>query len=296
MSQLLYDIRWALIFGAAAAAALVVAWRMELLVPAHVAAARRNLRARRMINALPLTERLGRRIPLLERLGRETSTSRLLIIGGKDDAPSRWWAATAGYGLIGMMGGTVLGLALGIPLVAGPATGIALVILRYLQLRSDAKRRQQLIEIELGDMLPMISALVTGAGMNIEEAIARLSRCCKDRAVYGVVHEEYWRLLVSRDDDPRTEWQILRSIGREFDVPIFARLSQTVRMFTETGLSRRREITELANQVFTDRLENQKRANARARVTVALPMTGLIIPLLMLMLFPLVASITKGFA
>ncbi len=298
-----YDLRFAFLFLAVAVVAMAAAWRLELFTPAHISVMRRNLRARGLIDTAPLAERIGRRVPFLEQVGREINVTRLLAIAGKDETPSQWMTTTGLYGgvvallIIGMLVVEQLTGTLSLPPLLGLVIGVAVMALRVIGLRSEVGKRQKLLALELGDMLPMLSALMSGRGVRVMEGIALLGYCTTDRAVYGVVHAEQWRRLVDpRRDDPKTEWQVLRTIGREYDVPQFHRLSQVVRTFTESGVDARREMTVLASEVFDERLEQNKRSAARNKVVISIAMMGMLASLLGLIFFVLIVRLTGSFA
>jgi len=283
MTAFLSALRFPAIFLILAAAGYAIALRLDLLVPADVAAAKRRLRDHGWMDTRPLTQRLSEDIGWLQQLSRGTSTSRQLIVAGRDESAGQWWILT-----VGQLNGNG-----GIPLVFGPVLGALLVILRVLRLSAAARKQRSLMAAETEDSLPALTILL-GDQTRIDAvlALSTLSKCSENQALYQVLSTERWRLLIKPPENPRTDHAILAVVGREYEVRALRDLADTVERFTERGLNHRLVLTNLARDVYDRRLQDIKDAAVRSRELAIIPMSLMILPFLLLFGFPLVVIIT----
>jgi hypothetical protein len=85
-------------------------------------------------------------------------------------------------------------------------------------------------------------------------------------------------------------------IGQAYGVPMFSALGSAVRRVTERGLSSQDVYTGLARATFAQRLAEARVSAAQAKTLIVVPMGLMIIPVLVLIGAPLVASLGGIFA
>jgi len=292
-------LRWPLLIALTGATCAGLAWRLDVYTPPRVAAARRLLRMRGLLDSRPVVERIGDRLPFVKQLARRTSLSRLLAYTGQRYSLSRWVALTTGLALLGLLLTSVVALAAEttagrplVPLFFGPLVAIALVGLAYLSLLRKSRRRQREMTLEMGDMLVSLGVLVGAGGLSVEDALLALSRCTRTQAVYSLLHDDAWQELIP--SRPRTQYQLFIRIGDEYEVPAFRMLGEAVRAVTVKGLDPLAQYSNLAGSFYVERLAEAQSAAARARIKLAIPVAGMILPLLLLLTAPLVYSIVNG--
>ena len=275
--------------------ALGAAWRYELFLPEHVVAMRRNLRNHGLLDAQPLVERIGRRVPFLEDVARRTNLRRLLLVGGHRESVGRWFLGSLTLALLVTLAlvlldfvAVVSGGSAPLPIWMALAGGGALLVLRYFGLSRDAARRRELMGSEVGDSLAALGVLVTGAGLSVDEALARLTKYTREQAVYPVLHDQQWRQLTNVD--ARSIWQIFGAIGREYEVGVFRDLAQVSQTFMQSGADRRALLTQLATREYERRLFETRLQVGRAQRLGKILMVPMLLPLLILILYPIVVT------
>jgi hypothetical protein len=292
-------LRWLVLLVATGVLCALAAWRLEVFAPPHVAAARRNLRLRGLLDQRPAAERFGDRLPFLKTLARQTSLTRLLAVAGRAQPMNRWVASTVALALGALVFGGVLSAAgvvltgsAVVPLALGPLLVPCAVLLSYAALHEQARQRQRLMATELGDMVVNLGVLVGPGGVPIEDALLALSRCTRDQAVYSLLRNEGWRQLIP--NRPRSQYLLFAEIAEEYDVPEFRLLADAVRSVTVKGLDPLEQYTNLANNVYQARLAEAQTVAAKAKIKLTIPIAGMILPLLLLLTAPLVYAVIAG--
>src|SRR2546421_4278362 len=141
-------------------------WRMGVFTPRSVVAWTRIGRHHHLTDERPLDERLGDRVPSLARFFRETSVPRLLAIANRRESLNTWLVKVAIYVLVAgvalLMLDTVVGIRSGsvpVPPVVCLLVAGAFVPLSYLSLRSEARRRQDVINRSVAQSLSEMAIL-----------------------------------------------------------------------------------------------------------------------------------------
>ncbi|MHB8507143.1 MAG: hypothetical protein ACYDGR_00650 [Candidatus Dormibacteria bacterium] len=299
MLELMGALRWILLVMLAGGACIAAAWHFDLYTPSHVAATRRLLRMRGLLDTRPIQVRVGERIPFLKQLARETSLTRLLAISGSRQEPGQWVAMTAGLGLLVLLVLSALSIVLRaaagssvLPLWLAPSAAGGIVVLAYAASRQSSRGRRQTLTLELGDMLVTLGVLVGPGGASVEDALLSLARCTREKAVYELLRNERWTQLVPVR--PRTQYQLFWAIGDAYEVPLFRTLGDVIRSVTVKGLDPLEQYTNLATSVYSARLADAQSQAARAKIKLAIPVAGMILPLLVLLTAPLIYAIVGG--
>jgi hypothetical protein len=278
--------------------ALGFAFRLDLFVPAHVTAARRNLRDRGLLGTQPLAERIGRRLHI-EDLAQNLNVRRLLIVAGRDETPGRWALGTLTAGLVTFLASVAFfGLtsgSLSFPLVSGVALGASAMALRYVRLRGAANRQRMLMGRELADIIPGM-AINIAVGASPEQALPQMAKFTADQAIYRVLHDDHWKILLADRERGyvRTSWEVARVVGTEYKVPLFRQLAQTLEMVLGTGGDRARLLTTLGTRANETRLHDMQE-KARLTSTVGKVMlVPMLFPLFLILAFPVWYVATGG--
>jgi hypothetical protein len=296
--------------AAVAGAAWVMAlWRFGLTRHPAVIAWQRLARLRGLADRRPLGDRLGGRLPLLRRAQAETDVGRLLAIAGRAESPGGWLLRTvclAGLTLAGLLLIDEL-ILLQQPELAFPpalallaAAGVGL--LAYLQLRREAVGRQRALGRAVADSLPHLAVMTFHQRVPPSEALLIFARCQRSSDLHRVLTEEVPPSGAGRPTPPRGETVTsstalnYEQIGQAYGVPMFAALGGAVRRVTERGLSAQDVYTGLARTTYADRLAGARVAAAQAKTLIVIPMGLMIVPVLLLVGAPLVATLGGIFA
>jgi hypothetical protein len=285
---------------------VAILWQLEAFDAPNVASAKKLLRMRGLVDVRPLPERVGARVPLFQKILVNANISRLLAVAGKNQTVGQWVTGMAGVtflvivalSLVYIVTQFVLGSPM-YPFFLIPIGGGVTVILYVFSLRSAARKRQQGIGIELGDILVSLGVLTGPAGMPIEDSLLTMSKCTKEQYLYQLLKDRSWEYRIDNPrglvkSKPRTQFQAFAAIAKEYDLPLFKALSGTVRSTTVKGLNPLLQYTNLAKSVYESRLGEAKVEAAKAKIKLTIPVAGMILPLMILLTAPLVYAIVKG--
>jgi hypothetical protein len=260
----------------------------------------RLARLRGLADRRPLGDRLGDRLPLLRRAQEETDVGRLLAIAARPENPTGWLLRTASYS--GLTLAAILSLDALVALVGGqpplsPAAGLAIAagmaLLAYARLRAQAAERQRALGLAVADSLPHLAVMTFHHRVPVSEALLIFARCQRDPALHRLLSGDAWRTLVEREpaESSRSTALEYERIGQAYGVPMFSALGSAVRRVTERGLASQDVYTGLARSSYGERLAAARVAAAQAKTLIVIPMGLMIVPVLVLIGAPLVASL-----
>jgi len=288
-------------------------WYLGLYTHPAVRSWQRLARLRGLADRRPWGDRLGRRLPLLRRAQEETDIERLLAIAGRDESASAWLlrvAFQAGVALATVLlldeAALLVGQRPALPPGAGLFAAACLVLLAYLRLRRQATDRQRALGNAISESLPHLAVMTFHHRVPVSEALLIFARCHRERVLYRLLstkvgagtHAE----LTGTHSPPvsaiqaRSTALIYEQIGAAYGVPMFTALGSAVRRVTERGLTGRDVYTGLARTAFGERLAEARVTAAQTKTLIVIPMGLMIIPVLVLIGAPLVASIAGIFA
>ncbi|HZU15531.1 MAG TPA: hypothetical protein VFD01_02845 [Candidatus Dormibacteraeota bacterium] len=303
------DLRLAALAALAGTLWVVALWRLGVTTHPAVLSWQRLARLRGLAGRRSLGERLGERLPPLRRLRRETDVDRLLTIAGRADTAGGWMlhtAGTAGVALAGMLGLDELALLSGSGSGFPPALALALAagvaLLAYARLRRQASERREALNRAVADSLPQLAAMTVHHRLPAGEALLLLARCQHDPALRETLDRAPGGARPTAASElpaPLATWSTAHTcdvIGRVYEVPSFIALGAAIRRVTERGLSAQDVYTGLARATYAQRLAEARVAAAQAKTLIVIPMGLMIVPVLVLIGAPLVASLAGIFA
>ena len=288
-------------------------WYLGLYTHPAVRSWQRLARLRGLADRRPWGERLGARLPLFRRVQEETDIERLLAIAGRDESAAAWLlrvAFQAGLALATVLmldeAALMVGQRPALPPGVGLLAAACLVLLAYLRLRRQATDRQQALSNAISDSLPHLAVMTFHHRVPVSEALLIFARCHRERVLYRLLtseagpalHEELARAPSSpvAAVQARSTALIYEQIGLAYGVPMFSALASAVRRVTERGLTGRDVYTGLARTTFGARLAEARVTAAQTKTLIVIPMGLMIIPVLVLIGAPLVASVAGIFA
>jgi hypothetical protein len=295
----------ALIAAAAGGAWVVALWKLGLYTSPAVRGWQRLARLRGLADRRPLGDRLGEQVLLLRRLQEETDVGRLLAIAGRAESPTGWLLRTAFHAGLALAGALLLdelAVLSGQPPALPPWTGLlaaaCVALLAYARLRRRARERQRILDRAVADALPHLAVMTFHHRVPVSEALLIFARCQRDRTLHELLSGDAWRPLVERLPAPAGSSTAVEyeRIGQAFGVPMFAALGSAVRRVTERGLASQDVYTGLARASYGERLSAARVAAAQAKTLIVIPMGLMIVPVLVLIGAPLVASLGGIFA
>lgn len=305
MAELLLIPLLALVAGAAWV--LGLRWLGITTDPA-VLAWNRLTRLRGLAGREPLGERVGRRLPLLRRIQDETDVGRLLAVSGRSETATGWLLRTAG------VSGAVLGAFLVVDEVTVLAEGRqvapaglgliatgAVAALAYTRLRSAATTRRLRLGRGVADALPHLAVMTYHHRLPVSEALLVFARCQRDHTLHDLLAGGSWRALVEQDESPEDAMAmpgsalVYERIGHSYGVPMLTALGGALRMINERGLSSQEVLTRLARDTLAERAAEARVASAQTKTLIVVPMGLMIVPVLLLIGAPLVASLSGLF-
>jgi Type II secretion system (T2SS), protein F len=299
------DLTLPLIAAAAGAAWVLALWYLGLYTHPAVLSWQRLARLRGLADRRPLGDRLGERLPLLRRAQEETDVGRLLAVAGRPESPTGWLLRTAfhaGLTLVAVLLVDELALATGqrppLPPALGMAAAAGMALLAYARLRRQAGERQRALGRAVADSLPHLAVMTFHHRVPVSEALLIFARCQRDPTLHRLLAGDAWRPLVERLDAPAAPSTALEyeRIGQAYGVPMFSALGSAVRRVTERGLASQDVYTGLARTSYGERLATARVAAAQAKTLIVVPMGLMIVPVLVLIGAPLVASLAGIFA
>ncbi len=292
---------WRMLVFVAAAAGLMGIWaiglaRLNFFTPNDVQAWRRLAAIHGYRSSTSRLERLAARMALLRRVQEELDLSRLLAIAGWAESPLTFLLRTLLFSLLAA--GLVLALLVASLVAWGSwalppwmalvvAGGVLLLQVRLLQVRANLRREQA--GRSLGDMMMLVAIMTDGRGLQVEDAVRILSRCVDHPTLQEIVEHQGWHRLVRTR--PATTVDLFRAIASEYRIPQFSTLADAASN-ANIGFSEREVYTRAALAFYAHRLAEARFRAARAKTLVAIPVAGMLIPLLILIGAPIFSVIT----
>ena len=304
------DLTLPAIAAAAGGAWVLGLWYLGLHEHPSVRGWRRLARLRGLGDRRPL----GERVPVLRRAQEETDVGRLLAIAGRRDTAAAWLlraAFQAGLTLAAVLILDEAALMAGQPPPLPPALGVAaaacIAVLAYARLHRQAEDRRRALGQAVADSLPHLAVMTFHHRVPASEALLIFARCQRDPALRRLLEGDGWRRLIERGSTVGTEHTanaasgestalIYERIGQAYGVPMFCALASGVQRVTERGLAGQDVYTGLARTTYAERLARARVAAAQARTLIVVPMGLMIVPVLILIGAPLVASLAGIFA
>lgn len=287
-------------------------WYLGLHTHPAVLRWQRLARLRGLADQRPLGDRLADRVGLLQRAQEEMDVGRLLAIAGRNDSATGWILRVAGQAGLALAAVLVLdelamlaGQPPSIPPVGGLVAAACVAALGYVSLRRDASARQRALARAVADTLPNLAVMTFHHRVPASEALLIFARCQRDPGLRDLLTGDSWRRLTERapasgaPEDPEVRQNtalMYERIGQAYGVPMFVALGSAVRRVTERGLASQDVFTGLARTTYAERLAEARVAAAQAKTLIVIPMGLMIIPVLVLIGAPLVASLAGLFA
>jgi hypothetical protein len=294
-----------LIAVAVGGAWVVVLWYLGLYTHPAVLSWQRLARLRGLADRRPLGDRLGDRLPLLRRAQEETDVGRLLAIAARGESPTGWLLRTASYAGLALAAvlavdelAVLTGQRPALPPAAGLVAAGCVALLAYARLRGQASERQRALGRAVADSLSHLAVMTFHHRVPVSEALLIFARCQRDPTLHELLSGDAWRPLVERQpsSSPRSTALEYERIGQAYGVPMFVALGSAVRRVTERGLAGQDVYTGLARTSYGERLAAARVAAAQAKTLIVIPMGLMIVPVLVLIGAPLVASLGGIFA
>ena len=289
-------------------------WYLGLYTHPAVRSWQRLSRLRGMADGRPWGERLGQRLPLIRRAQLETDIGRLLDVAGRDGSAAAWLLRVAfqsGLALAAVLLLDALALLEGKTPALPPAVGLlaaaCLGALAYLRLRRQATDRQRALSNAVSDSLPHLAVMTFHHRVPVSEALLIFARCHREPVLHDVlcagIHTPAGPGETPGDLPtplrpvlPRSTAATYEQLGEVYGVPMFGALGSAVRRVTERGLTGRDVYTGLAHATYAERLAEARVTAAQTKTLIVIPMGLMIVPVLVLIGAPLVASLAGIFA
>jgi hypothetical protein len=307
------DLTLPLLAMTAGAIWVVGLWYLGAYTHPAVLGWRRLSRLRGLQDLRPFGDRLGDRLPLLRRAQAETDVGRLLAVAGRQESASGWLlrvAFQAGLALATILLIDELGIVSGQPIPLSPGIGLlaaaSISLLAYARLRRQAADYQAALGRAVADSLPHLAVMTFHHRVPASEALLIFARCQRDSKLHELLAGDSWRSLVDREIQlpdsrdgaaiPESTALMYKRIGQAYGVPMFVALGSAVRRIAERGLPAQDVYTGLARATYSARLAEARVAAAHAKTLIVVPMGFMIVPVLVLIGAPLVASLAGIFA
>jgi hypothetical protein len=272
-------------------------WYLGLYTHPAVLNWQRLSRLRGLADRRRLGDRLGERLPLMRRAQAETDVSRLLTIAGRAESATGWLlrrAFQAGLALAAVLLLDEAAVATGQPPALPPWLGLVaaacVAVAAYARLHRQASERQRLLGRAVADCIPHLAVMTFHHRVPVSEALPVFARCQRDPTLRRLLDEQ-----PAGSSAPSTALEYER-IGQAYGVPMFVALGAAVRRVTERGLAGQDVYTGLARATYGERLAAARIAAAQAKTIIVIPMGLMIVPVLVLIGAPLVASLAGIFA
>jgi hypothetical protein len=189
----------------------------------------------------------------------------------------------------------------------GLLAAAGLGLLAYLRLRRQASSRQEDLGRAVADSLPHLAVMTFHQRLPASEALLIFARCQRSPVLHDLLTGRNWRLAASEAPGPapldpsdaglgESTALTYERIGHALGVPMFTALGSAVRRVTERGLASQDVLTGLARMTYAQRLAQARVATAQAKTLIVIPMGLMVVPVLVLIGAPLVASLAGIFA
>jgi hypothetical protein len=311
----LSELFWAALAAAVGLVWVAALWYLRVTADPAQLSWERLARLRGLSARPPLSDRIGDRLgvrfPLLTRIQAETDVGRLLAIAGERASAGAWLLRTAALSaatlatllLIDEL--TLLSAGeLAYPpffclAAAGLVAGTA-----YVRIRNRARSRQQKLSQAVADSLPHLAVMTYHHRVPVSEALLVFARCQRDPSLHRLLTDTGWQDLLKPDAVSPGAAELVRQestafiyqrMGSALGVPMFGALGSAVRRVSERGLSSQEVLTRLAYATYSERLVQARVAAAQAKTLIVIPMGLMIVPVLLLIGAPLVASLSGIF-
>jgi hypothetical protein len=311
----LSELFWAAVAAAVGLGWVAALWYLRVNADPALLSWERLARLRGLAARAPLSDRIGDRLgvrfPRLARLQAETDMGRLLAIAGQRSSASAWLLRTAALStatLASLLLIDELKLLsdgeLAYPPVLCLAAAALVAALAYLRVRNRARSRQQRLSQAVADSLPHLAVMTYHHRVPVSEALLVFARCQRDPSLHQLLSDPGWRDLlgsqaptagVAEPGRPESTALIYEKMGAALGVPMFAALGSAVRRVSERGLSSQEVLTRLAYATYSERLVQARVAAAQAKTLIVIPMGLMIVPVLLLIGAPLVATLSGIF-
>lgn len=293
------------------AAGLTVLWRAGAWVPASVRNFRRLARRHGIATESGFAERVLGRTPGVGRLLREPADiDRLLALAGRAERAPAWCFRSVGAAVLAVAVLLVLDLAtwaangvLAFPIYLAFLFGGAWVALRYVRLRNAALARRRALERALSQSFVELALLTSTRQVPVEAALEDLLvQAQVDRELRELLQEGAWRRLVPGgagplgfDRGPLTSHAaIYDAIGAAYGVPAFALLGSSLQRINDKGQSPGEVLTALARTSAENEVAEMLVRSEQARIRQAIPVGLMIVPLLVLVGYPLLIAMSAA--
>lgn len=287
-------------------------WRLGTWAPASVQTFRRLARRHGIVVREPLAERLALRAPLLRRLQEAADIQRLLVVADREEGAPAWLLrllgrsllVTAALLLLDLLAWVVAGRLAFAPWLAF-AVGILLLAIGYVHLRNAALARCRGLERAVNQALTELAMLTYTRQLPIEVALEDVvARCQTDGELRRLFDGRRWEDLVGEETGPlgfdrsllTSHTAIYEAIAARYGVPAFKVLATTMRRINDKGQVPADVLTSLAATVADGQLTEMMVRAEQARARQALPVGLLVLPLLLLIGYPLVVGLAHAFS
>lgn len=301
-----------LLILAAGLGGVAVLWRAGVWTPASVRRFRRLAANNGLVSRGPMGERIARRAPLLTRLQEALDVRRLLRIAGRGEMPSVWLLrvlslsllATAGLFALDLFAWVVNG-ELALPPYVCLLFGALCVALGYVRLRNAAGRRQAALEAAISQSYTELAMLTYTRQLSVQAALEDVVAPCQvDGALRRLLGEERWRGVVDVEQIGLPEYErsvlvsrtaIYDAIASGLGVPAFHVLATNLRRINDKGQAPADVLTGLAAMVADSELAAMLVRSEQSRARQALPVGLMVLPLLLLIGYPLLVGLARVF-
>ena len=302
-----------LLVAIAGAAGMLVWSRVGAWTPASVRTFRRIARRHGIALRQPIGERLLERAPFFGRVQEGTDVQRLLAIAGRSDSATAWLVRVVGFSLLATALLLVVDLSswvvqgrLSFPAGLCFLFGLLCAALAYVRLRNAARRRQRGLDIAVSEAFTELAILTYTRQVPVETALEDvIAQCQVGGWLRGLFQDEQWRDLVRFDGVGLPEFErrmvtshtaIYEAIAGNYGVPAFHVLAGSMRRINDKGQSPAEVLTGLARTVAEGQLAEMLVRSEQARARQALPVGLMVLPLLVLIGFPLLMGLARTFS
>lgn len=301
-----------LLILAVGAAGLTILWRAGAWVPASVRNFRRLARRHGIATETGFAERVLASAPGVGRLLREPADiDRLLALAGRTERAPAWSFQSAGVAVLAIAVLVLLDLAtwaangtLAYPIYLAFLFGGAWLALRYVHLRNAALARRRALERALSQSFVELALLTSTRQVPVEAALEDLLvQAQVDRELRELLQERAWRRLVPGGPHGSLGFDrgaltshaaIYDAIGAAYGVPAFALLGSSLQRINDKGQSPGEVLTALARTSAENEVAEMLVRSEQARIRQAIPVGLMIVPLLVLVGYPLLTAMTAA--